>query len=169
MSQFKLKDLDRAGIAFLKKQAFSLIELLIVITIIGILAVALLPTITQGPSRARDVQRITAITDIALALELYYQDRNSYPAQAAAGNITAVGTSLNSYFDSGAIPTPPNTSETYQYKSCNSGQGYIVWATVENPKNAQGYAEPSSFSGDCTPAVNAATPANNTAYAVFKD
>ncbi|KKR25748.1 MAG: hypothetical protein UT55_C0031G0009, partial [Candidatus Peregrinibacteria bacterium GW2011_GWE2_39_6] len=39
------------------KKSFTLIELLIVITIIGILAVALVPRIMGGAPRARDVKR----------------------------------------------------------------------------------------------------------------
>ena len=64
---------------FQHRKGFTLIELLIVITIIGILAVALVPRISQGPARARDVQRKADISNITSALELYYADFGTYP------------------------------------------------------------------------------------------
>ena len=46
------------------RRAFTLIELLIVITIIGILAVAFIPQLLGAPSKARDVQRIEDLNNI---------------------------------------------------------------------------------------------------------
>jgi len=49
----------------LNKKGFTLIELLIVITIIGILAVAFLPSLLGAPSKARDTQRIADVQKLA--------------------------------------------------------------------------------------------------------
>ncbi len=46
------------------KKGFTLIELLIVIAIIGVLAVAFLPTLLGAPSKARDAQRLSAVQSI---------------------------------------------------------------------------------------------------------
>ena len=41
----------------LKKKAFTLVEMLIVVVIIGILAAALIPRLTGAQSKARDAAR----------------------------------------------------------------------------------------------------------------
>ncbi|MBT6068911.1 type II secretion system protein [Candidatus Peregrinibacteria bacterium] len=117
------------------RKAFSLIELLIVITIIGILVVAFLPSITSGPSRARDVQRISDIADASLALEMYFQDTGVYP-DAVSDLLPA---SLESYFDSNDLPADPSTGTVYHYETCDTKQGYIVAAKMENNKSTDNY------------------------------
>ena len=144
------------------RKGFSLIELLIVITIIGILAVAFLPSITTGPSRARDVQRIADMSDIALALELYYQDVGAFPSQTGLLNpaqATSAADELASYFDNSAVPTDPQTSTAnivasptgfYYYKVCNSNQGYVIVANPENAKTTDNYFNHTAESTLCT-------------------
>jgi prepilin-type N-terminal cleavage/methylation domain-containing protein len=61
------------------KKGFTLIELLIVVAIIGILAVALVPTITDAPARARDAARKASVNSILSSLESYNIDNGSYP------------------------------------------------------------------------------------------
>ena len=51
--------------------AFTLVEILIVVTIIGILATAILPRVNGILERAKDLQRKTGLQQIAAALELY--------------------------------------------------------------------------------------------------
>ncbi len=48
----------------MNKKGFTLIELLIVIAIIGILAVAFLPSLLDAPSKGRDAQRLATIQKI---------------------------------------------------------------------------------------------------------
>lgn len=51
-----------------KRSGFTLIEILIVIAIIGILAVAFLPNLLNAPSKARDAKRIADLDKIASLL-----------------------------------------------------------------------------------------------------
>lgn len=125
----------------ISRKAFSLIELLIVITIIGILAVAFLPSITSGPSRARDVQRVSDLSDIALALELYYQDNGQYPTAASS----SIPTVVDAYFDNGVAPLDPTLEDGYYYETCNGTQGFGLAALVENPKTTDNYYYKSGF------------------------
>lgn len=62
-------------------KAFTLIELLIVIVIIGILAVALIPRLKGAQARARDIARMANFKQIQSALELYAADHGgAYPS-----------------------------------------------------------------------------------------
>jgi general secretion pathway protein G len=60
------------------KKAFTLVEMLIVIVIIGILAAALIPRLTGVQSRARDVARVGDAQQIASALATWQLDNGVY-------------------------------------------------------------------------------------------
>lgn len=62
-----------------KKVAFSLIELLVVITIMWILAVWGTTVYNSQIQKARDSNRITDVTNLQSAIEQFYQDKASYP------------------------------------------------------------------------------------------
>ncbi len=87
------------------KKAFTLIELLIVIAIIGILAAILFVSIGTGPIiNSRDTKRVADLQGLRTALSLYGQDKASYPADAAALSAALV-TGTPKYL--GALPTDP--------------------------------------------------------------
>jgi len=64
-----------------------LIELLVVIAIIGILAAVVLVSLNSARAKSRDAKRLSDIRQIQTALELFYNDNNSYPT-ATAGEPT---------------------------------------------------------------------------------
>lgn len=62
----------------MKKRAFTLIEIIVVVVIVGILAAALIPRLQNAWSRARDSQRKVDINTIANALLIYKEDNGQY-------------------------------------------------------------------------------------------
>ncbi|HPO10347.1 MAG TPA: prepilin-type N-terminal cleavage/methylation domain-containing protein, partial [bacterium] len=62
-----------------KSRAFTLIELLIVVAIIGILAAIAVPNFMNAQTRAR-VSRVNAeLRNLGVAMENYYLDEGNYP------------------------------------------------------------------------------------------
>ena len=89
------------------EKGFTLIELLIVILIIGILAVAFLPTVLGAPASARDVKRVADLQRIQKVMLAANLEGTAYPAAAACINSTSLAayvTDLN-----GTVPTDPQT------------------------------------------------------------
>jgi prepilin-type N-terminal cleavage/methylation domain-containing protein len=71
------------SVSFYKsKLGFTLLELLVVISIIGLLASVVSVSLNSSRANARDVRRIADIRQMQLALELYFDSNNNYPGEA---------------------------------------------------------------------------------------
>ena len=73
-----LKDFRGGGKSSLRS-AFTLVEMLIVVIIIGILSAAILPKLTGYMARTRDLQRHMDLRNIATAIELYKSNKGKWP------------------------------------------------------------------------------------------
>lgn len=62
------------------KQAFTLIELIVVISILAILAGALVPRVTNHMAETRDARRLSDIKGVQSAVEQFCIDKQRYPA-----------------------------------------------------------------------------------------
>ena len=72
-------------------KAFTLVEMLIVIVIIGILIAALMPRMQAAQWRARDVSRKTALSQIQSAIVVSQWDKWEWPGWSWATNWIAIG------------------------------------------------------------------------------
>jgi prepilin-type N-terminal cleavage/methylation domain-containing protein/prepilin-type processing-associated H-X9-DG protein len=82
--------------AFKRRKAFSLVELLVVVAIIGILASMLLPALSQARAKSQQAFCIANVRQLALALNLYANDN----AERLAYNLGA--TEIKLMLDRGA-------------------------------------------------------------------
>jgi prepilin-type N-terminal cleavage/methylation domain-containing protein len=130
------------------RKAFTLIEILIVIAIIGILTVALLPRIQGAQSSARNTARKADLNQIATALAAYNGDAGRYPE-----NLDELAWS-NSYLKS--LPKDPankavcgeaNGEAWYYY--ARKGDGYILAAYMEK----QPWNPNVNYEGECGDAM----------------
>ena len=100
---------------------FTLIEILIVCTIIALLAAVVIVNLEKAQAKSRDVQRKADISKIAAAVEMYKVDNKSYPIYPADGSATSVD--VNSTAMPALVPflvsfpvDPKNSSDaTYRY------------------------------------------------------
>jgi prepilin-type N-terminal cleavage/methylation domain-containing protein len=75
-----------------RTRAFTLIEILVVVSIIGVLSAVILTSLNSARIKGRDAARIVDVREIKKAMEFYYDDNKSYPK---AGNIGAAGAVAN--------------------------------------------------------------------------
>ena len=98
------------------QKGFTLIELLVVIAIIGLLSTLSIIALNSARARARDAKRISDVKQMQIALEMYYNENNAYPASAAVVPGASIATSGSEPFLR-AVPTPP---EPYDGATCNT-------------------------------------------------
>ena len=136
-----------------KQDGFTLIELLVVISIISLLASILLVAVVGARAKARDSQRVSNVSQIKTALELYYSDNNAYPIGTYysgwdSGNYpgsdhhcwcqsTSTSGSLEQGMVSGGriskLPEDPSAAEgDGNYLSDGQGRGYVYVSDGEN-------------------------------------
>ena len=105
-----------------KQRGFTLIELLVVIAIIGLLSTLAIVALSNARQKSRDARRVSDIKQIQTALELHYNDGNSYPASLTmgSGSITLGGVTYMAI-----IPDNPTPADG----SCGSSE--YVYATTD--------------------------------------
>ena len=136
-----------------RKVGFTLVELLVVMSIISVLATVMLGAFRSSQFRSRDARRKSDLKQIANALEMFYSDYQRYPAQGGSGEIAACAYDpalpLNSgicTWESGnkmeddqtvyfrTLPKDPSSTQYYYYRSLESddNQAYQLYARLEN-------------------------------------
>lgn len=117
----------------IKKRGFSLFELLIVISIIGILTAIVSVAYSGAQKKTRDTRRVEDMKLIQTAAEQFYSQNNYiYPTSTLATGWTGTGgvAILN------AFPVDPKNDTTYKYTySGGVGASYCACAVVENVNN----------------------------------
>jgi general secretion pathway protein G len=120
---------------FVRRRAtmgFTMIEVLVAMTLVGIMSAAGVVALQSTQVKARDAQRKGHLEKIRTAFEDYYNDNDCYPPAGALA--TCQGTSLRPYLDE--VPCDPLTGEAYLYNPLsNRCSGYRVHAGLENTQD----------------------------------
>jgi prepilin-type N-terminal cleavage/methylation domain-containing protein len=66
-----------------RTKGFTLIELLVVISIIGVLSSVVLVSLSTARAKSLDARRLSDMSSVRTALELYFSSNSSYPSAAA--------------------------------------------------------------------------------------
>ena len=110
------------------KKGFTLFELLISISIVGILTALAVVSYSGSQLRARNQRRVEDLNMIQKAAEQYYAAHYTYPASAQAfySNTDKV---LEAW------PADPKNTATYNYQYTKTQTSYCVCATMEAINN----------------------------------
>lgn len=146
----------------MKKNAFTLVELLVVMAIIGVLVTLVAASFRSAQLRGRDAQRKSDLRNTMNSLELFFSDYGRYPASDGNGGIagcpydptTGMGQpcswGLESFTDGKTtyfkvLPQDPATNQTYYYRVIDSptNQKVQLFARLENSK------DPDCIDGNC--------------------
>ena len=116
----------------MNKSGFTLIELLVVIAIIAILSATLLPALSSATDRQRLTECRANLSQVALALRMYYDDYGQYPR--ALVNVSQAG-----YVTDDSLLRCSKTGDYYFYQPPQPGQPVeTVVAACVDPKTPVG-------------------------------
>lgn len=106
----------------MKQRGFTLIELLVVIAIIGILSSVVLASLNSARQKGRDAKRVSDISQLKLALELYFDSNRQYP--------TATTSLVPNYIP--VWPVSPIAGDDGYGYTASGTTGYVLSAELED-------------------------------------
>lgn len=106
------------------KNGFSLIELLVVISIIGVLSAILMMNFVGTRERSRDSQKIQDLNSLKSALRMYYNDNQAYPSPGANNCTSCLNAAIGSSYMIGV------SNIGYSYTSTD-GNSFIIRTQLE--------------------------------------
>lgn len=117
------------------KRGFTLVELLIVITIIMVLVTVGMMSYANAQKVGRDARRKADLKQVQAALEMFRADNGFYP-QNKTGNLSVLSTDLVTKYTQ-KLPPDPSASSNYYFVSDLTGLTYTICANLENDKDAE--------------------------------
>jgi prepilin-type N-terminal cleavage/methylation domain-containing protein len=126
-------------IFFLKNKAFTLVELLVTVSIIALMVTAITVSVYTSREKGRDVKRMNDITQLQLALENYKKIEGVYPDSLTAGE-SLTGSSSGIVFlekipdDSFSSSECPDGGYSYDYDA-DTGKYNIQFCLENNVDN----------------------------------
>ena len=124
------------------RRGFTILELMVVITIIGLIATIGLLALGESRIKGRDGARKTQSQEIIKALEIYYSDNNGYPADGApAVNAGELLDLIDVGFYNGQyINRPPEEDDSrYYYCTDSTRRSMLLAVDTEGDEGGSGW------------------------------
>lgn len=129
-------------------KAFTLVELMVVIAIIGILSTIVSVNLSGAQKKSRDSRRIADLQALNSSLKMYYEDKDSYPDADVDNSDSNKYCTIGDKWDDNqticlgeiqtlgfvsTLPTDPLSSSKYEYRKddTNDVKKVILHATLE--------------------------------------
>ena len=153
------------------KKGFTLVELLVALSILAIIMAVVLANMSDAKKKARDTQRMSDMQQLAIAFRVYKDFNSAYPVYdngEVIGDASGVDPLLTPYI-AGTIKDPLNSgSNMYYYDSsysCNGVNRAVILARTMERTNAGNYA---SVCGGATPLGNGVTPTTDSYIVILQ-
>jgi len=117
----------------MNRKSFTLIELLIVIIILAVLATLLTGSFFTSLKKGRDAKRKADLESIQKSVEMFYEDKRSYPTFALSTKLcetSDVNCPGKVYMEK--VPSDPLSGSSYGYEYDLQGTYYKLYACLEN-------------------------------------
>jgi len=127
------------------RRAFTLIELLVVIAIIGLLSSVVLASLNSARTKATDAKKKSELQTMSTAIERYYLDTSSVPANINSNWSTAdsqLGALVPKY-----LPSVPKSPDSAPYYYHDYGTYFLVASEIHDQYN------PGTHSWHCSDAA----------------
>lgn len=131
----------------LRESGFTLVEILVVISIISILSAIGLVVYQNTQASARNTIRKSDLNNLASALELYLQTYKSYYVSSNHGTANGAdcdidtnafySSNITNYLSDNTMPQDPSTNANYCYISLEGGKSYVLCANLENSSGSE--------------------------------
>ena len=152
MGSYTIRKTDSLVLWFMQSRAFTLLELLIVMAILGVLAVVIFVALNpkERQAQARDSGRISAVAQVGRSLQAYYTALSTYPDVSNWAQSLIDEGELSSFPTGIAYTSGINPCTTYQQPASNPTYCYDEDMVGGNGILVFSKAEAASHRGKCT-------------------
>jgi len=132
------------------RTGFTILELLVVLTIISLLFSITFALLSGSRAKSRDAKRLRDVKELQKALELRYNSYNDYPRSPPPGPPSWSDSCSNTsdyifhltqnedYIS--VLPIDPLNSDSSCYRYRGSGQDFKIAVYMERPENQEAYS-----------------------------